>query len=260
MSSVCTRCGSPVGEGQAYCQHCGAAQPVGGPYGAHAGRGGAAAGSYAAGGAAYPSGGPSYAAGGPSFAAGGSRSASASFAASLSSFQRALDAWSVPAQRVADRVLGVHRASAGVELPLKWYTFNIMFLMWVSALGSFWFGITSMLGSQYGALTDLYYVFMDGMQIVDIVFGALTVLVGVATVYVRQELAHQRRFAPLHFMMLYLLSFVISTVHTLVLTFSFGFGLEILALFPVVAGGAMTALFLYLNKKYFDKRAHIFCC
>ena len=35
---------------------------------------------------------------------------------------------------------------------------------------------------------------------------------------------------------------------------------EILALFPVVAGGAMTALFLYLNKKYFDKRAHMFCC
>lgn len=260
MSSVCTRCGSPVREGQAYCPHCGAAQQVGRPYSAHAGRGGAAAGSYATGGAAYPSGGSPYAGNGASFATGGPGSGSASFAASLSSFQKALDAWSVPAQQAADRILGVHRAPAGVELPLKWYTFNIMFLMWVSALGSFWFGITSMLGSQYGALTDLYYVFMDGMQIVDIIFGALTVLVGVATIYVRQELAHQRRFAPLHFMALYLLSFVISTVHTLVLSLSFGFGLEILALLPVVISGAMTALFLYLNKKYFDRRAYMFCC
>lgn len=278
-----------MADDQAYCARCGAACPaqprhdapdeapraIGGAGYGGAGYGGARqamGGGYAGGTFGGAAGTPGYG-GAPAGAAGygdpaaGARGdagygpvpfAPAAGSETLERIQRALDEASGPLQGIADRVLGVYPADPVRDLPLKWYTFNVTFALWLEALFGAWCGITAVLGQQYGGLTDLYYSFMGETRVLDIVYGLVQIGLAVATVYVRHELAHRRRFAPLHFMALYVLSFALSTVYSIVLASAIGFGLGGLSLIPTVISAALGFLFLHLNKKYFDRRAYLF--
>ena len=176
----------------------------------------------------------------------------------LEKIERVLDGVSEPLQRIADRALGAHPADPSPDLPLKWFTFNIMFLLWAEAIFGAIGGITTVMGQQYGGLTDLYYAFAGPVRAVDIVYGLVQIALAAATVYVRMELARYRRFAPVHYLALVVLAFVCSTVYSLVLTYGIGLGLGGFMLIPTLISAAVNFLFLYLNKKYFDRRAYLF--
>lgn len=176
----------------------------------------------------------------------------------LEKIGRALDGVSGPLQRIADRALGSHPADPSPDLPLKWFTFNIMFLLWVEAIFGALGGITTVMGQQYGGLTDLYYAFAGPARALDIAYGLVQVALAAATVYVRMELAQYRRFAPVHYLALVVISFVFSTVYSIVLTYGIGLDLGGFMLIPTLISAALNFLFLYLNKKYYDRRAYLF--
>ena len=156
----------------------------------------------------------------------------------LEKIGRALDGVSGPLQRIADRALGSHPADPSPDLPLKWFTFNIMFLLWVEAIFGALGGITTVMGQQYGGLTDLYYAFAGPARALDIAYGLVQVAV--------------------HYLALVVISFVFSTVYSIVLTYGIGLDLGGFMLIPTLISAALNFLFLYLNKKYYDRRAYLF--
>lgn len=272
MAQICAKCGSRVEDGTPFCPGCGATMPVSGAAGAWQGYQAGAPTGQGAPHASQTYGAPADKSSACSFggaaAASGYTSGGAGYASHAAptagdSFQAAVDAGTALFQTSLDRTFGTQQPMPVTgELPMKWYTFNVMFALWISALLSGLMGIASIAGTQYGAFSELYYTYFGGLQIIDIIFGAASVALAVITVYVRQELAHYKRVAPTHFMALPVLNFALSVLD-LVVSFIFGSelsaGIGILSIIPLAISGGFTILYLYLNKIYFDKRAHLFC-
>ena len=251
----CPRCGTQNPDGSAFCSHCGTAltAPAGGVPAAAAP--GAASGATAE--AASACGVAPGTAPGAAGIAGPALSPVApagSPAPSVPVFNAA------PGQASGQAPFGQPPVPyAAPALPMRWYKFLIWFSLFLGALVNFGAGIASLTGATYGDDAALVYAFYQGLKPVDVIYGVVLVLLAVATIAVRQELAHFKKDGPLHYLVLIGANIVIALVHLIALAAVTGLRIGDLADSSTWGSMFASAVLIVVNYLYFGKRKHLFC-
>ena len=119
-------------------------------------------------------------------------------------------------------------------------------------------GIASLTGATYGDDAALVYAFYQGLKPVDVIYGVVLVLLAVATIAVRQELAHFKKDGPLHYLVLIGANIVIALVHLIALAAVTGLGIGDLADSSTWGSMFASAVLIVVNYLYFGKRKHLF--
>ena len=158
-------------------------------------------------------------------------------------------------------------------LPMKWYKFVIWVQLFLSALVSVGSALLLLTGAQYGHDSDLAYSMIGGLRVVDIIFAA------VFAIYVRQRLAGFKKGAPELYLRFIIIANVISISYNLIVVWlavstltrflpganffdALGMLLESsstqASLFQLVVSVIAVIVMYFLNRTYFNKRAHLF--
>lgn len=163
---------------------------------------------------------------------------------------------------------------AGTAEPsMKWYKFLIYFALFAGALLNVGNAFTAFTGAHYDGSAKYVYAMFGGLQAVDIIYGVVLIGLAVAAIYVRQQLAHFKKGAPKMFLVLYGANAVVGILYlaaVLVIALASVSGylsayvdpidvaLEIVPVAQIFLTIIGAAIYLVLNKIYFDKRAHLF--
>ncbi len=142
-------------------------------------------------------------------------------------------------------------------MPMKWFKFLIYVSLILTGVGNIYIGYATFNGSLYGDadVAAQVYALYSGLQVIDKIYGLALVVFGVCALYVRQQMARYRRQAPKRLLILYTISILLSVVYLVLVMFATGmntFDLETLGSLGV------SALMVFVNKIYFDKRNHLF--
>lgn len=147
--------------------------------------------------------------------------------------------------------------SSQPPMPMKWYKFLIYVSLFLSGLSNIFMGVQAVIGMQYGDAdtASQVYALYSGLKIVDIIYGAALVALGVYSFIVRSKLAHYRTGAPKHLLLLYALAFAMNLIY--VAGASLATGMNLMSA-DVVMSLVISIIMIVANKVYFDKRAHLF--
>ena len=143
---------------------------------------------------------------------------------------------------------------------MRWYKFLIWFSLFLGALVNAVGGIMALTGAQYGEDAQLVYAFFgNGLKAFDVFYGVLLLGMAVATILVRQGLAHYKKEAPMCYLALMGANIALSVVYALGVSLITGLGF--FSIFDASSWGTAigTAILIVCNYFYFDKRKHLFC-
>lgn len=164
-------------------------------------------------------------------------------------------------------------------LPMKWYKFVIWVQLFLSALVSVGSALLLLTGAQYGPDSDLAYSMIGGLRVVDIIFALAQIGIAAFAIYVRQRLAGFKKGAPELYLRFIIIANVISISYNLIVVWlavstltrflpganffdALGMLLESsstqASLFQLVVSVIAVIVMYFLNRTYFNKRAHLF--
>lgn len=143
-------------------------------------------------------------------------------------------------------------------LGMKWYKFVIYVQLFLGVAGATLGALVYFVGQP----NSLYYSITEGIQALDTLMGVLFVALAVLSVYVRMGLAHYRKDAPLHYLVLNGVSFALPMLYASAFETVANWGIGSRLHVPI-DGVSVTMLlmgvgFIVANKRYFDRRAHLF--
>lgn len=137
------------------------------------------------------------------------------------------------------------------KLGFKWYYFIIHGYLYILAILGVIIGVCEITGTVYADMTETFYEIFPMLQIVNVFFGAMQLVLAVIALFVRNQLANWRVSGPLFlliyqaFSLLYYAAYIAGT--SLVL--------GTLALDWLSAGYILLQIvLLVVNKRYFDRR------
>ena len=148
---------------------------------------------------------------------------------------------------------------------MKWHNFLIYFGLWVGAAYNITAAIKLLLGLDYTSetrgetvnISDVVYAMFDGLQVVDIVFGALLFAIAGLAIYTRFQLSAFRKKGPKLLMAVYIASTVWNLTYTVCVVAIVGF--DVLDSTDVISNtignlvGSVVAViinYIYYNKRY----------
>ena len=140
---------------------------------------------------------------------------------------------------------------------MKWYKFLIYVSLILSGISNIYSGICSIIGMSYGdaeTAAQIYEMY-GGLRIVDIFYGLLMIAFGVYAFFVRQQLAHYKKGAPRHVLILYLAGALSVIIYLVCASLATGVNLMNLGF---ISNLLVSVFMVIANKIYFDKRAHLF--
>lgn len=146
------------------------------------------------------------------------------------------------------------------DMPMKWYKFLIYFALFAGAVINGIQGILLVTGKYYDVIAGngasaLVYMFYGSLRFIDIIFGLALIGVAVIAVMTRQKLAGYSADGPKMLMTYYVLSTAVSVVYALLASIvtgqNFFSGSVLLSL-------VISIVMIFINKVYFEKRAHLF--
>lgn len=164
-------------------------------------------------------------------------------------------------------------------LPMKWYKFVIWVQLFLSALVSAGSAFLLLTGAQYGGDSDLAYSMIGGLRVVDIIFALAQIGIAVFAIYVRQQLAGFKKGAPELYLRFIIIANVVSISYNLIVVWlavstltrflpganffdALGMLLESsstqASLFQLIVSVIAVIVMYFLNRTYFNKRAHLF--
>ena len=144
-------------------------------------------------------------------------------------------------------------------LGMNWYKFLIYFGLFAGAVINAINGIMTMTGAQYDGSAKLVYRIIDGLQMLDIIYGIALLAIAALAIYARFRLTGYRKNGPQMLNIVYLavavaqLAYIIGLYVVLPervmdeINISSSIG-------GVIGSGIMVAI----NTTYFKKRAHLF--
>ncbi len=143
------------------------------------------------------------------------------------------------------------------QMPMKWFKYLIYFSLFLTCISNIITAVSILSGYYYGSADTaaLMYVMYPGMLAVDRVYAAALIAYGVAAVVVRNQLAHYRRNAPRNLLILYVSSVIIIVIYlfgAMIVT-----GVNMFTSYSIISM-LSTLIMAWINKIYFDKRAHLF--
>lgn len=142
-------------------------------------------------------------------------------------------------------------------MPMKWYKFLIYVSLFLSGVSNIFMGVQAIIGIQYGdadTAAQIYNMY-GGLKIMDLIYGAALVAIGVYSFIVRSKLAHYRTGAPKHLLLLYAMAFAMNLIY--VAGASLATGMNLMSA-DVIMSLIISVIMIIANKVYFDKRAHMF--
>lgn len=142
-------------------------------------------------------------------------------------------------------------------MPMNWYKFLIYFSLFVTALVYVYTAFQGFTGAQYGGSAALVYAYFKALKVVDMAMAISCVGLAVFSILVRQKLANYQSDGPKMLTILYVLGTIVPIIYVVLATAVIGDGSgEIISsMLPSVLGNIVM---IFVNKKYFDNRKHLF--
>lgn len=145
-----------------------------------------------------------------------------------------------------------------VQVPMKWFKFMIYFVLFASAVICLSNGIRLMTGAVYEDSADLMYAMFDGLQILDIIVGALMVGMAALSIYARFRLAGYYKDGPKMLTYVYVADIAVSLIYLIGLAIVAGGDLVSELFVEYVPTMAYSVALIFANYSYFKKRECMF--
>ncbi len=143
---------------------------------------------------------------------------------------------------------------------MKWFKFLIYFSLWAGAVLNLINGVMLLTGGVYDGQADFVYDTLDGIQTIDMIVGFLSIALAVFGIYTRFRLAGYYKNGPSSLTILYVGSIIVNLVYIIgVYSILAGYDLsEIIDVSSFISGSVMSAVMIFANISYFNKRKHLF--
>lgn len=162
-----------------------------------------------------------------------------------------------PTPAAAPQRSAVHPA----EHPMKWFKFQIYFLMFVSALGMLNSGLALVADAVYTLFNGLDTVWIVVMCILNLAVGLLSLGCAALWIYTRSRLARFCKDGPTLLTKTYLLEIVIAVLSSLgamLILAGAGIDSELDLVGDMVSAVVGALIMIFAQKTYFSKRADLF--
>ncbi|MCR4673190.1 MAG: zinc ribbon domain-containing protein [Lachnospiraceae bacterium] len=128
----------------------------------------------------------------------------------------------------------------------------------VSAASNMLVGIEFLNGTAYGTAeyTQQVYGAYPGLKSLDMVYGIICFLIGIAAATIRLELVYLKRKGPRHLMMLYIVPVIIGVIYLLIAMGIIG---EFMISWETGYQVVFAVIMVLVNRKYYGNRQDIFC-
>lgn len=143
------------------------------------------------------------------------------------------------------------------DRPMRWYWFLVHIALVFSSFMNIWSGYQLFMGVSYGgreAAAKIYEMY-DGMQVVDMTYAALLIMLGFLALYVRSQLYHYKRSAPRKLLLLYAMNGLVALYYSVGVSQVTGISLMDTDILYVIPG---MVIMIIINKIYFGHRKHLF--
>ena len=151
-------------------------------------------------------------------------------------------------------------APDGRQIGMNWFKFIIYFQLFLSCVVNVYNGIQMMSGGQYKGMAELVYNTIKGMKGIDIVFGLLFIVLGVAAIVVRFQMSGFKKQGPVMYMgfcaavCLVSLAYIIAVKIIVSKYTDDTSSLNSASIVQLISTGVMLAV----NIPYFKNRQHLF--
>lgn len=138
---------------------------------------------------------------------------------------------------------------------MRWYQFIIWFYLYASAVIGVLVGVGEITGVVYLDMAETFYTLFPMLQVVNVFFGVMQILLAVIALYVRRQLARWKVMAPRYLLMYQIFCLVYYAAYLAGTSLVLGE-----AAVDWLAGGyiLLQVLLLAVNAVYFHRRQKMF--
>lgn len=138
---------------------------------------------------------------------------------------------------------------------MRWYRFIIWFYLYASAVIGVLVGVGEITGVVYLDMAETFYTLFPMLQVVNVFFGVMQILLAVIALYVRRQLARWKVMAPRYLLMYQIFCLVYYAAYLAGTSLVLGE-----AAVDWLAGGyiLLQVLLLAVNGAYFHRRQEMF--
>lgn len=155
----------------------------------------------------------------------------------------------------------VSENSANADQPvlgMKWYKFIIYFQLFASMLMLIRDGFMAATGSHYGEDMEFVYALWPSLKTIDILYAVICFLLVIFAFYVRMSLAKYREQGPKLYLILLICNLVFPFLYLTAASLATGISMSELLSADLIGGALASIILIFVNKKYFNKRRHLF--
>lgn len=152
-----------------------------------------------------------------------------------------------------------HGAPATPALGMGWFKFLIYFALFAGAVLNLISGIQMLTGASYEGHKDLVYAFYDGLQALDMLVGIGTIAVAALAIFTRFRLAGYYHDGPKLLTAVYVAVVALNVIYLIGLFAVVpNLSAEDLNMSSYISSTAVSAVMIFVNISYFNKRSHLF--
>lgn len=156
---------------------------------------------------------------------------------------------------------GVSENSAYADQPvlgMKWFKFIIYFQLFASMLMLIRDGSMAATGAHYGGDAEFIYTLWPSLKIIDSLYAIICFLLVIFAFYVRMSLAKYREQGPKLYLVLLLCNLFFPFLYFAAVSLATGVSVSEFLSANTVANALTSIILIFVNKKYFNKRRHLF--
>ena len=156
---------------------------------------------------------------------------------------------------------GVSENSAFADQPvlgMKWFKFIIYFQLFASMLMLIRDGFMAATGSHYGGDAEFIYALWPSLKTIDILYAVICFLLVIFAFYVRMSLAKYREQGPKLYLILLICNLFVPFLYLAAASLTTGISMSELFSADLIGGALALIILIFVNKKYFNKRRHLF--
>ena len=151
-----------------------------------------------------------------------------------------------------------NREFTNADPPMKWHNFLIYFQLWFNAAMMLRTSMMLLTGEQYAGGANLLYAPLDDLRSVDTFIAVLYIYLAVYAILTRFSLANLKSGAPQQLIGFYAANAVVALLYLLLASSITGLSLGKFADSSTCFIIADAAVFIFINRIYYSRRAHLF--
>lgn len=146
------------------------------------------------------------------------------------------------------------------EQGMKWHKFLVYFSLWFGAIANFWNGIQAITGLHYKGNAEAVYRMIPEMKLPDVVFGILCIVIAVLMVITAVSLLRFKASGPKKLISTYVAAVAVTLIYVIwssVILSRYGADIG-MGLSSYVISLVISVIMIFVNRNYYQKRAHLF--